>query len=282
MPEDDELGMSSLELPDLVRRIRERTPARVLVGRPGCAYTTDTQLSLRRDHAAARDAVQAELDLEEHLGRDFVRIWSLFEVKTCAGSKSEYLLRPGLGRVLSEASREQVLRQCQGSADVQIIIGDGLSVSAVRAQVPSLLPLLCAGARQRGWQLGQSFVIRHCRVGVLNDIGELLDPKIVVLLIGERPGMSTAESLSAYMAHRPRRGNTDADRNLISNIHSRGVPVQYAATRILNLAARMLEQGTSGSCLKEQLSSGQQPLAEAPYLNDGETRVEPLPAVKRR
>ena len=102
-------------------------------------------------------------------------------------------------------------------------IGDGLSVPAVSRQVPALLPLLYAGAAARGWKTGRAFVVRYCRVGILNEIGELLDARVVVLLIGERPGLATAESLSAYLAYRPRQGHTDSNRNLISNIHARGV-----------------------------------------------------------
>ena len=108
------------------------------------------------------------------------------------------------------------------------------------------------GARARGWTVGNPFVIRHCRVGILNEIGELLAPKVVVLLIGERPGLATAESLSAYMAYRPGKSHTDANRNLISNIHSRGLKPQPAADRILNFAAQMMALRISGFSLREQ------------------------------
>jgi ethanolamine ammonia-lyase small subunit len=124
-------------------------------------------------------------------------------------------------------------------------------VPAVAAQVPTLLPLLYEGAQARGWTIGQTFVIRHCRVGILNEIGELFGPKAAVLLVGERPGLATAESLSAYMAYRPRRTHSDADRNLISNIHARGTNPQDAAVRILNLAAQMMQEGASGYNLRE-------------------------------
>ena len=110
------------------------------------------------------------------------------------------------------------------------------------------------GADERGWTFGRPFVVRYCRVGVLNAVGELLDPAVVVLLIGERPGLATAESLSAYLAYRPRRGHTDAQRNLISNIHARGVSTPNAALRIINLAATMMTAGSSGYQLREDLS----------------------------
>jgi len=143
----------------------------------------------------------------------------------------------------------------------QIVIGDGLSVTAVSAHVPRLLPRIVEAAHQRHWKLGQPFVIRHSRVGVMNDIGELLDPKVVVLLIGERPGLATAESLSAYMAYRPRSGHSDAQRNLISNIHSRGVSIEAATERIANLAEQIMRAQTSGVQVKEQLGNAKLPSA---------------------
>ena len=242
--------------PEMVRKIQARTPARILLGRAGAAYRTHTQLDLREAQAAARDAVRSELDLERDLGADFIRRWRLFEVSTQATSKNEYMLRPELGRVFSETSRSELQKRGSKRVQLQIVIGDGLSVSAVSTQVPSLLPAICDGAIARGWAVGQVFVVRHCRVGILNAVGELLEPEVAVLLIGERPGLATAESLSAYMAYRPRNSQTDADRNLISNIHSRGVRPNDAAVRILNLAARMMESRRSGCMLREELSAG--------------------------
>ena len=165
MPRGNDISLPS-DFPEALRKIRERTPARILVGRAGAAYRTSTQLDLREAHAAARDAVRAELDLESALGAEFVKQWNLFEVCTEAVSKDEYLLLPDRGRRFSEASRREILRRCSRGSDIQIAIGDGLSVSAISAQVPSLLPLLHAGAQERGWTIGNTFVIRHCRVGV--------------------------------------------------------------------------------------------------------------------
>jgi len=237
--------------PDLIERIRARTPARVLADRTGAAYRTDTQLQLRQDHAAARDAVRAEFELQRALGAEFVERWKLSCVSTMAASKDEYLRRPDLGRRLDEHARAQLLAQCPLNLDLQIVIGDGLSVTAVSSQVPALLPLLAEKARSRGWTLGQAFAIKYCRVGVINDVGELLQPKIVVLLIGERPGLATAKSLSAYMAYQPRAGHNDSNRNLISNIHARGVSTEAAASRIIDLAEQMMQRETSGVEIKE-------------------------------
>lgn len=211
------------------------------------------QLELRAAHAAARDAVRSNFDLRAHLGTELIDRYGIFEVTTEVTSKDEFLLRPDLGRRFSEDARREVSENCPRAADLQICIGDGLSTTAVSAQVPALLPLLAKGVAARKWQLGQIFAIRFCRVGILNEIGDLLQPKIALLLIGERPGLATAESLSAYMAYRPRAGQTDADRNLISNIHSRGVNVETAAERILNLVQRMLRLELSGVQLREEL-----------------------------
>jgi ethanolamine ammonia-lyase small subunit len=231
---------------------RARTPARVLVGRSGPAYRTATQLELRRDHAAAVDAVQAELDLRRDFG-PLVEEYGLFLVESRAGSKAEHLLRPDLGRRLTDDAARMVRERCPAGKDLQIIIGDGLSATAAAVQVPRLLAMLRAGAEELGWTVGRPFVVRYCRVGVLNDVGALLDPAVVVLLIGERPGLATAESLSAYLAYRPRPGHTDAQRNLISNIHARGVGPEPAARRILALARQMVLARASGVGVKEEL-----------------------------
>jgi len=247
MSADDSLHQN--QWPELVRKIRERTPARLLAGRAGVAYRTATQMALREAHAAARDAVRTELDLEKQFGADFIQQWGLFEVSTQANSKDEYLLQPNLGRVFSESARATLPKRVIPQNDLQIVIGDGLSVTAVFKQVPKLLPLLYEGAKIRNWTLGQVFVIRHCRVGILNEIGDLLQPSVAILLIGERSGLATAESLSAYMAYRPHRAQTDADRNLISNIHARGISPADAAVRTLDFAQRMMTARSSGTHL---------------------------------
>src|SRR6266446_9114779 len=144
LPEND---LSENDLSEIVKRVRAQTPARLLAGRSGAAYRTNTQLDLREAHAAARDAVRAELDLFTNLGGDLVRNWNLFEACSRAANKDEYLLRPDLGRHLNNASRTEMTKRCTTGRDLQIVIGDGLSVTAVAKQVPQLLPLLCEGAK---------------------------------------------------------------------------------------------------------------------------------------
>jgi ethanolamine ammonia-lyase small subunit len=256
MPRDSDSLLSG-DFPEALRKIRERTPARILQGRAGAAYRTSTQLELREAHAAARDAVRTELDLQRVFSAAFLQEWNLFELSSEAHTTEEFLLQPDLGRRLDAESKRLLASRCSRGHDLQIAVGDGLSVTAVAAQVPALLPFLTEGARKRGWSVGQPFVVRHCRVGILNEIGELLAPKVAVLLIGERPGLATAESLAAYMAYQPDRTHTDANRNLISNIHARGLEPEAAAARILSLAAQMMSQQFSGFRIREQLPDAQ-------------------------
>ena len=160
MPDASEITFNTL-----LERIRERTPARLLEGRSGASYRTQSQLDLRHAHAAAVDAVRDELALSTTFGEEFCHQWKLFEVFTEAVSKSEYLLRPDKGRRLSAEARSKIAQRCNAGADLQVVIGDGLSVAAVAVQVPKLMPLIIDGASGRGLTLGQPFVIRHCRVG---------------------------------------------------------------------------------------------------------------------
>jgi ethanolamine ammonia-lyase small subunit len=250
MADDPPKPVPTPNLAALIAEARARTPARVLVGRVGSSYRTETLLDLREDHASAVDAVRAEVDLDRDFGREFVGSWDLFEVATLARDKAEYLLRPDLGRRLDDRTIG-ALDRCPTGCDLQVIVGDGLSSAAVVAQVPGLLPLLAEGAGRLGWSFGRPFFVRNCRVGVLNDVGDRLKPTVAVLLIGERPGLATAESLSAYLAYRPAPGQTDADRNLISNIHARGTPTTEAAGRILRLASQMMERRLGGVAIKE-------------------------------
>ena len=245
---DEAVGAASW--PEIVRRIQARTPARLLVGRRGAAYPTATQLELREAHAAARDAVYAEMDTRAIFSGSFLEQWKLFEVSTQAADKQEYLLRPDLGRHFADSARVEILNRCSKGNDIEIAIGDGLSVAAVAAQVPRLLPLLYQSAIQRGWTVGQTLIVRYCRVGILNEMGDLLRPRVAVLLIGERPGLAAADSLSAYMAYCPDSTHTDANRNLVSNIHSRGLSPENAADRILRLAELMILARTSGQQLR--------------------------------
>jgi len=244
-------AVAATELAQLLSAARARTPARVFRGRLDGGYTTASALALRADHAAARDAVHAALDLEGPELAPVVAEHDVLAVESAAEDHREHLLRPDLGRRLSDASRELVREQGTHGADLQVLIGDGLSAAAVHAQVPAVLGPLLEGARARGWSAGRPLAVRHCRVGLLNDVGDVLGCELAVLLVGERPGLATATSLSAYVALRPRSGHTDADRNLISNIHGGGSPAPEGAGRVLALLDAIRAAGRSGVTVKE-------------------------------
>lgn len=227
------------------------TPARLFLGRSGTAYRTSTQLRLRADHAFAKDALGAELSLSDAPLDELVEHTGLFEITTEASTHEEYLSRPDRGRRLSLEAISTLRGVGDRGADVQVVIGDGLSPLAVSAQVPSILEPLLDHCRARGWSTGRPIFVRHCRVGVMNDIGDTLESENVVLLIGERPGLATAESLSAYLAHRPRSGDTDAQRNLVSNIHAGGVGADEAVRRVLGYIDAFMLHRRSGFTIKE-------------------------------
>lgn len=230
------------------------TPARIRVGRAGTAYPTSLLLQLRADHATARDAVHSEVDYSSGDLAESLSGSEPIHLSSAAGDRNEYLVRPDLGRVLSTESRAELARHGTPEADMQIVVGDGLSGTAVLRQVPLLLPRLVNGANARGWTCGRVVTVENCRVGVMNDVGRILGSGVVIVLIGERPGLRAADSLSAYMGWRPGPGDTDADRNLVANIHARGVRPEEASDRILDLAAQMHVRRYSGVAIKENLS----------------------------
>lgn len=249
----DALYKQSEVLPEVAQQALAHTPARLFVGRAGTGYPTSTALKLRADHAAARDAVYQEVDLERDFGAERIRRYGLFTTQTQARTRTEYLMRPDRGRLFDLASQQLIQQGCPPAADLQIVLGDGLSASAVAQHGARLLDVLWEKAVGRSWKLGRPFLIRFCRVGIMNEVGRLLHPHVVVLLIGERPGLVQSESLSAYLAYRPMPGHTDAQRNLISNIHPQGVSLDDGVERILQLAARMKEEQCSGVMIKEEL-----------------------------
>ena len=235
----------------LLAAIRARTPARLMLSRQGGSSSTAVQVGLRQDHAAAIDAVWRELEPETEWGAAFCSRWRFLKTLSAAATKEDYLRRPDQGRIFSPSSAADVAAECPPGADLQIVVGDGLSASAAAVQVPEVLPLLVAAAEVRHWTVGRPIFVRHCRVGILNHVGLLLEPHVAVLLVGERPGLRMSDSLSAYLAHRPRPGHTDAHRNLVSNIQAAGTSPARAVERIMALVAAMMRRGISGPAIKE-------------------------------
>ena len=232
--------------PEALKALIASTTARIGVGRAGPHYNTYSLLLFQADHAVTQDALYRDVDqkLLDDLG--------LFTVQTrITVGKQEYLLRPDLGRQLSDEAKKVIGEKCVKSPNLQLVVGDGLSAAAVEANAREMFPVILQGAKSAGLSVGTPFFIKYCRVGVLNDIGELLKPDVVILLIGERPGLGRAESLSAYMAYHPKAGDTDADRDVVCNIFENGGtnPLEGAAFTI-QIAQKMRQHQASGVKLK--------------------------------
>jgi ethanolamine ammonia-lyase small subunit len=229
-------------LPEITEALRDATPARILASRAGTRPTTAELLRFQVDHACARDAVRTLVDHELPSRLDCV-----LELHSAARDKTEYLLDPGVGRKLRIGEDERLIAELPRAPQVLVAIGDGLSSAAVETQVPILLPALLDCLRAEGFEsIAGPVYIHLARVGVLDALGEVVHPDVGILLVGERPGLATAQSLSAYLGFQPRLGRTDADRNVLSNIHEGGVPPLEAAAVVAGWARSMLRQGKSG------------------------------------
>ncbi len=237
--------------------MRRATPARLGAGRAGPRYTTAAMLELRADHARAVDAVRIEVP------RDWPARNALPELATRAGDRETYLLRPELGRMLAEADCERLAQRYArrariGAAErakpaLVILIGDGLSSAAVRAHAAALVRALKAKLAA-SFRVAGTFFIRNARVRVEDHIGEILRPDLVCMIIGERPGLATAESLSAYVIWRPRLSSLEPDRTVISNIHPGGLSIASAAGKIASLCADAAAHQATGSALAASLA----------------------------
>ncbi len=220
------------------------TPARLGIGRAGARYRTAPYLDFLEAHAAARDAVLGEVP-EATLG-----VSGMLTVASRADTKEAFLTNPELGRHLSEEGRAVVQQQGTQRAKLQVIAIDGLSSSGMVANLPGLMQGLQELAQRRGYTFGKPIFVRHGRLGVTNEIGELLGPEAAISLVGERPGLVTAESVGAYVTWRPAAETTEADRNLVSNIYAGGTPVARALEHVANLLERVYAQGVSGVRLR--------------------------------
>ncbi|MCQ1767827.1 ethanolamine ammonia-lyase subunit EutC [Neorhizobium galegae] len=231
------------------------TDARVSLGRFGSGAPTKALLAFQLDHARAREAVWSAVDEDkltgeiEALGLDVIRVESM------AQDRSKYLRRPDLGRRLSSASAERLAAMSQRSkgCDVVITIADGLSSSAVDINAAVLITGLVVLLRERGLTLGPLVIARQARVALTDEVGEILGATITIALIGERPGLSAADSLGAYITYGPRVGTADSRRNCVSNMREGGLSMDQAANTIARLVFGMVNTGVSGVGLKEAL-----------------------------
>jgi ethanolamine ammonia-lyase small subunit len=239
-------------LPPSLERLRELTPARVGLGVAGASLPTTALLTFTLDHARARDAVHAPFDAPAimqrlaELGLEAVRVASR------APNRKEYLERPDLGRVLDCDSRQRLSFRVGAEPKLAIVVGDGLSPAAVDAHAVELLRCLIPQLAEREIGIGPVVVATGARVALGDEIGDILGAPMVAVLIGERPGLSAADSLGVYLTYAPQPGTTDEKRNCISNIHRAGLSYDEAAFRIAWLIREGLVRGQTGVALKDE------------------------------
>ncbi|EYU16063.1 ethanolamine ammonia-lyase subunit EutC [Photorhabdus aegyptia] len=238
------IGVQNPNRMEVLQELRRSTVARVGTGRSGPRPRTQALLRFQADHSRSKDTVLKEVPVE------WIEKQGLLEVQSQVSDKNLYLTRPDLGRKLSANAVETLLTQCKTGPDVQVVISDGLSTDAITTNYEDLVPPLLKGLEQAGMCIGTPFFVRYGRVKIEDQIGELLKAKVVILLIGERPGLGQSESLSCYAVYQPTVEKTvEADRTCISNIHRGGTPPIEAAAIIVDLAKNMLEQQASGIAL---------------------------------
>lgn len=233
------------EDPEGLKRMMGKTPARIGVGRCGPRLKTQTMLALRADHATARDAVFMDVDPE------FIKSLGMFEVQTLCEDKNQFLTRPDLGRDFSEETINEIRQKCKASPAVQIFAADGLSSTAITANLGNILPAIIDGLKARNISVGTPFFVKNGRVGTMDRVSEVTGAEVTCVLLGERPGLATAESMSAYIVYKATVGMPEARRTVVSNIHSGGIPAVEAGAYIAEVIEKILKARASGVDLKK-------------------------------
>lgn len=228
------------EVSESVQAAKKHTPARIGVGRAGTRPKTKTWLKFRLDHAAAVDAVYGEVT------EGLLQKLDVFQVTTKVTDKEEYITRPDLGRRLSDEAKSLIQSKCKKNPKVQIIMSNGLSASAIEENVQDVYLALQQSLRNLNIEIGTTFYIDKGRVALMDEIGELLQAEVIVYLIGERPGLVSAESMSAYICYQPRIGTVEADRMVVSNIHKGGIPPLEAGAYLGTVVQKILHYKASG------------------------------------
>ena len=222
------------------RKMKMKTPARLGSGRAGPRYKTLTRLRFRADHAAAQDAVWSELEA------DFAKEHDMLPTKTKCNDKEEYLTRPDLGRCFDEHNAKAIKGVIDTPPRVQIVVGDGLSSAAIAANAMDCLAAMKDGLKARGIQTGKDIFVKYCRVGAGDAVGDITGCELVCVLVGERPGLVTDKSMSAYITYKPHTGVSESSRTVVSNIHAQGTPAVEAGAYIAELIDMILKKKVSG------------------------------------
>lgn len=223
--------------------MKERTPARIGVGRAGARYRTETMLRFQADHAAAQDAVFSDVPEEflQQMG------WQVYQ--TSCESREEFLTRPDKGRVFPADTLQKIKTSIPAGTQVVLYVADGLSSSAVHANAADILPVIHDGLQAAGLRVSDPFFVKFGRVATEDQIGEACGADVVCVLLGERPGLVTAESMSAYIAYKPTVGMAESRRTVLANIHRGGTPAVEAGAHIVDLIQLMMEKKASGTDL---------------------------------
>ncbi|MDO5714573.1 MAG: ethanolamine ammonia-lyase subunit EutC [Tissierellia bacterium] len=225
-------------------KLKSKTAARLGVWRAGTRAKTENLLRFRADHAVAQDAVFSDVSEE------FIEELGLKSYETKCEDKDMFLTRPDLGRKFDDKTLEQIKADCENNPQVQVYISDGLSSTAIEANVKDTLPAILDGLKGSGVKVGTPFFVKYGRVGAEDEIAKVLNADVTCVLIGERPGLATGESMSAYMVYKGYPGIPEAKRTVVSNIHKDGTPAAEAGAHIADILKKILEAKASGVDLK--------------------------------
>jgi ethanolamine ammonia-lyase small subunit len=238
--------------PDPWAGLRAFTAARIALGRSGTSVPLREALAFKLAHAHARDAVYSVLDVKRLLAELAALPLAVYQVSSRAQNRQQYLQRPDYGRQLSDDSRARLAASAADGCDLALVLADGLSATAINAHALPLLRALLPLLQQVGVRLGPLVLAEQARVALGDEVGHLLRARLVLVLIGERPGLSAPDSLGAYFTYGPRPGLTDEARNCVSNIRPAGLPYPAAAAKLSWLLHEALRRQLSGVALKDQ------------------------------
>lgn len=241
---EDFFEVPNAENPDAYKNYKKSTPARVGIWRAGPRYKTDTYLRFRADHAVAQDAVFTDVPDE------FVEAKGWPKLQTLINDKDEYLTRPDLGRILDDESVAKLKTLNSKAPRVQVYVADGLSSTAIETNAYDALKAIEMGLKNHNIDMGTPFFVKYGRVPSMDHVSEITGAEVTAVLIGERPGLATGESMSCYMIYKGKVGTPESARTVISNIHKNGTPAVEAGAHIADILKKILDEKKSGVDLK--------------------------------
>ncbi|SIQ58832.1 Ethanolamine ammonia-lyase light chain [Alkalispirochaeta americana] len=247
-----EIGVQNPVDPEGLKNLKAASGARIGAGRAGSRPRTKSLLLFQADHGVTQDAIYSDVPDE------VIEKMGLFSVQSKVENRQQYLMRPDLGRELSDEAKALVAEKCTKNPQVQIVVGDGLSAAAINNNAPEILPVIQQGLKSAGISSGTPFFIKYARVGVINSVNSVLGADVVIILIGERPGLGVADAMSAYMGWKPAKGKTDGERDAFCMITTQGGtnPLE-AGAYIVEQVKKYLQYQASGVDLRMKISGEQ-------------------------